>query len=701
MRPALIDEMSWEMAQVYEAVTDRILVNMAAYFPYVKQGGEPKDLFEYQARMLAQIGQLNRETVDIIAGSLSGGNAALRAVLEAAIRDALKNEEPKLRKAVEQGMLRGPGIAPPEMTANQTQAFRYYYTQAADKLNLVNTVMLESTENAYRATVSDITNRMQYAQHAVDTAAGEVITGVSSWNQAMHDAVAKMVDNGITGFVDHGGHKWRPETYVAMDIRSTMFNAAREATWELNEQYGNDLYLVSTHNGARPLCYPWQAKVISRTDMARDVTDLYGNTVHVYAQRETSYGQPAGLFGVNCRHYPKTFVPGFSRMSGDPQPPEENAEVYAQSQQQRELERKLRKEKLDLDVLKAQGATPDEIKAQRARVSAASAELESFCEETGRARRRNREYTPVNATWPDDPKPSPKGGGGDNPPINIHLGPDNIPPAAQAQTPVEIAAPEPEPQIEQPQLGPAHFEYAPAKSIEEAEAFAREHFLYSDKSGSVSYSNIDLEYANKCNNVLNDVFEQYTPKYKLSKLGPMNAREKIFKSAIESSEACYHWAGEGGMYYNPRFYKNKKTFAAHKAQIDDLTEQVLSGGQKLIDSGKFTGQKLTYIETLLRTKRQCVSQSHDFVEGTFVHESGHMLDDKIFRKVMKETDSPLGKFGGLGDSRRKYGPNISGYAVSTDQEYIAESFTAWWYGETDILDPEVVYIFEEAKKYGK
>ena len=402
MRPAYIDSLSWEMAQVYEAVHDRILINVAKYFPYIKQGDEPRDLFEYQVRMMAQIGQLDRETVDIIAGSLDGGDAALRDVLEAAIRDALKNEEPKLRKAVEKGLLNGPGIAPPEMTANQTQAFRYYYTQAADKLNLVNTVMLESTENAYRATVSDITNRMQYAQHAVDTAAGEVITGVSSWNQAMHDAVAKMVDNGITGYIDHGGHRWRPETYVAMDIRTTMFNAGREATWELNDHYNNDLYLVSSHNGARPLCYPWQKKVISRTDMARDVTDLYGNVVHAYAQSETSYGEPAGLFGVNCRHYPMTFIPGLSTVKGDPQDPEENAETYAQSQQQRELERKLRKEKLDLEVMKAQGAGADAIRQQEARVSRADSDIDAFCDETHRARRRNREYTPVNATWPDE-----------------------------------------------------------------------------------------------------------------------------------------------------------------------------------------------------------------------------------------------------------------------------------------------------------
>ena len=43
-------------------------------------------------------------------------------------------------------------------------------------------------------------------------------------------------------------------------------------------------YQVSYHDGARPLCYPWQGKIISRTDNARDVPDDEGNPVHVYAQ---------------------------------------------------------------------------------------------------------------------------------------------------------------------------------------------------------------------------------------------------------------------------------------------------------------------------------------------------------------------------------------------------------------------------------
>jgi hypothetical protein len=401
MNPAFLDEMSWAMSEVYGAVVDRILVNLARHFPYIKPGQKLPGSFEYQARMLAQMGQVNKETADIIAGSLAGADEALKDVLTAAITEALKGEEPKLRKAAEKGLLQGAGFIPPEVSPNQMQAFRYYYRQSADKLNLVNTVMLESTQSAYTATVADIVSKVNTTQSILNTAAGEAVTGVSTWNQAVRTSVNKMVQNGLTGLIDHGGHHWSPEAYVAMDVRTTVFNTAREAVWERNEDYGNDLYQVSSHNGARPLCYPWQGKVISRTDYVREVEDLDGGKITVIAQSETSYGEAAGLFGVNCRHYPMTFVPGLSTLKGEPQSPEDNAKTYAESQQQRALERQLREEKRDLDVMKAQGAPEDAIKAQRERVKAASQKVEDFCEETGRTRRRNREYTPVNATWPD------------------------------------------------------------------------------------------------------------------------------------------------------------------------------------------------------------------------------------------------------------------------------------------------------------
>lgn len=408
MNPEYIDELSWRFSEVYESVVDQILINLARHFKLYTSdfrlsyaGGSLPSSFEYQIMKLAEMGQVTRETEQIILSMLGDADGALRDVLEAAIWDGLKDAEPELRKAASAGMLNG-GTVPPALAPNQMQAFKAYYAQSADKLNLVNTVMLESTQWAYAATVADIASRMERAQGVLNVATGEVITGVSSANKAIREGVKKMVDNGITGFVDHGGHHWSPEAYVAMDVRTTMANTARAAVWERMDEYGNDLYQVSWHNGARPLCYDWQGRVISKTNMSREVEDGDGNAVHVWAESETTKGEPAGLFGINCGHYPIPFTPGFSSIRKPYQDAEENAKAYEQSQHQRLLERKLRNEKRDLEVLKAQGASEDVLKEQRARIRKASKDIDTFCDETGRTRRRDRETAPVRAKWPTE-----------------------------------------------------------------------------------------------------------------------------------------------------------------------------------------------------------------------------------------------------------------------------------------------------------
>ena len=401
MNPREIEEMSWRMAEVYEAVVNRILINLARHFQFIDAGEVPSGTWLYQVKKLSEMGQVTRETEQIILSMLGDADGVLRALLEESILNGLKDAEPALRKAAEAGLLNG-GAVPPVLEAGQMAAFQTYYKQSADKLNLVNTVMLESTTWAYQSTVADIVNRVNAAQGILNAATGEVVTGVSTWNDAIKRGVQDMVKAGITGFVDHGGHKWSPEAYVAMDVRTTMANTARAAVWERCEQYGDDLYQVSWHNAARPLCFDWQCKVISRTDTVREVEDDEGNAVHVYAQSETTYGEPAGLFGINCGHYPIPFVPGFSRIRKARQDAEENAEAYENTQKQRYLERRLRDQKRDLEVMKAQGASEEELKWQRQRIRDASEDINEFCAKTGLTRRRNRETAPVRATWPAD-----------------------------------------------------------------------------------------------------------------------------------------------------------------------------------------------------------------------------------------------------------------------------------------------------------
>lgn len=398
MRPAFLDSLSWEMAEVYGAITDQILINLAHYFPYYDSRNFPRSAITYQADMLAQMGQVNKDTMRIIRRNLAGASPALKKCLEQVVIDSVRAVNPELVDAVKAGILKPAGL--PIVAPNQMRAFNLYYTQAADKLNLVNTVMLESTAQAYQATVADVAARVQATQTAIDVGAGEAITGVSSWNDATRHAIDRMKVNGITGFIDHAGRHWSAEAYVAMDVRTTLYNTGRAAVWETNENFGNDLYIVSYHNGARPLCYPWQLKVISSMDNARVVADLDGNEVQVYAQSATSYGQPAGLFGINCKHRPDPFIPGVSTIHGQVQSKEENDKEYAESQHQRALERKLREQRRDVLMEKARGAPQETIDKLEAKCKDTSREIQDFCDDTGRRRHREREAVYTKREFP-------------------------------------------------------------------------------------------------------------------------------------------------------------------------------------------------------------------------------------------------------------------------------------------------------------
>ena len=229
-----------------------------------------------------------------------------------------------------------------------------------------------------------------------------------------------------------------------------------------------------------------------------------------------------------------------------------------------------------------------------------------------------------------------------------------------------------------------------ASTTDEAEQYA-EQFVSSFKnkySGNISYKSIDVEYANKVNKVLTDTFSRYDGGT-LNNIQAINFKDKRFKDSTAS--AAYDW-GSGTLYYNGRYFKNAKAFETHKKEADDLLKKVLDNADELLNKPNLSEWQKKHLKTLVNTGRECVAQSYDFTEATFTHEMGHFLDDKVFKLQLVQNNDFLAK------SMDKYAGNISGYAVSSKQEYVAESYVAYCFGETDILDPELVKIFKGAEK---
>lgn len=380
------------LQKVYQDVTDQVLENIARHF----NTGKALATTEWQMKKLAELGQVQRETIRIIARGTGQNEEMIRIALQDAISGALKDVEPALKEAAAAGMLQDGG----ELIASESvqRIFDTYLAQAKEATNLVNTVMLESGLNAFRLVVSDVVRWEQQVTTAAQTAAaqeilnsetGKVITGVSSRQEALKRAIKRLADNGLTGFVDRGGHNWTPEAYVNMDIRTTAGNVATQAVFARNEDYGNDLVWVPVKAAARPLCYPWQGKLISTSNRTGTVKDARGEDVEIIPLNRTSYGEPAGLWGINCGHTPPNpFIPGRSLIRGEVPGEKKNEKEYAESQQQRDIERKIRYAKREAATLKAAGLDTSDADAK---VKLYQADMRAFIEETGRTRRRDRE----------------------------------------------------------------------------------------------------------------------------------------------------------------------------------------------------------------------------------------------------------------------------------------------------------------------
>lgn len=366
------------LVRVYEACVDEILVNLAKHFNISAMGNTAS--FEYEVEMLSKLGAVRKETAAIIAKRIAQNEPMLEEALKTAMLDALENVEPELKQAATEGLLQNAPMEVEEGIQNQLMA---YSRQARSQLNLVNTVMLESTAEAFKKGIYaavDIVREMDAAQEILNKQTGKVVIGTSTLQQSVRAAVKAMVDEGITGFVDRAGRKWSAEAYVRMNIKTTVSNAANAAVMTRNEQYGNDIVWPRVNATARPGCYPWQGQLISMGNRELDVPDGNGKMRHVYPVSQTTYGQPAGIWGINCHHGPmNVFIPGFSYVRGEDVKPdqEKNDRLYQLTQEQRRLEREVRCAKRDAAMYDAAGDRESFEKAAL-KVKAANAKLKSF-----------------------------------------------------------------------------------------------------------------------------------------------------------------------------------------------------------------------------------------------------------------------------------------------------------------------------------
>lgn len=236
--------------------------------------------------------------------------------------------------------------------------------EVSRKLDTIYATMLRSAGDRYVETVKVAT---------VKTALG------MSGRKAVAEIVQGWADLGLPGFKDAAGREWTPEAYASTLVRSSSTQAATATQLARMDELGEDLVEVSSHIGARPKCAPYQGRIYS----------LSGTSTQYPPFSSTSYGDPGGLLGINCRHVLYPYFPG-TKKTYSPYLEEKNDAAYKRSQEQRAIERSIRGAKREFDLAQKVGDEAT-IQAAKSKVSERQKVMRGFIDDTGRRRDYDRE----------------------------------------------------------------------------------------------------------------------------------------------------------------------------------------------------------------------------------------------------------------------------------------------------------------------
>lgn len=230
----------------------------------------------------------------------------------------------------------------------------------------------------------------EYYRTTLDAAMLDIHSGAFDYQTVLTRTINEMTKSGVR-WIDYGSGR-RDRIDVA--ARRSIMTGFRQVQGKINEQtaaqLGTDTYEVTYHVGARPDHQPWQGKVWTMQQL-KEVCGL---------------GTALGLHGINCYHDYKAFIPGVSvRTYTDEQLSRMNAEentpktyngrqytTYEALQQQRKMERNMRKTRQDIKLMEEGEADEQSIMLKKGRYYGQMQTYVDFSEKMKLPQQRDRIY---------------------------------------------------------------------------------------------------------------------------------------------------------------------------------------------------------------------------------------------------------------------------------------------------------------------
>lgn len=345
--------------------------------------------------------QLNEVTVQDIKALRSHGIDLKE--IEKAIRNTTGISEQKLNKLLDDVVER-----------NQK-----YYTEVIDLAHITQPETLVSVEDTWaiyeqtKQTLRNITRSMGFLvdagrtmlppakayQWALDAATLKVESGAISYGQAIKEAVRELASGGLRVVDYESGHRDHVDVAARRAVMTGVSQLCSKYTEQAAEYLETPYYEVSAHAGARDKQgqspwsshKDWQGKVYSTRS-----GDIYPNIYEV-----CGLGAVDGLEGVNCRHRRFPWVEGVSERTYTDEQLEhiddglgctfegKTYTAYEATQEQRRVERTIRKLKREKTAYNAAGLT-DEEHAVNIKLRRLNAKYRAFSKAAGLPEQRER-----------------------------------------------------------------------------------------------------------------------------------------------------------------------------------------------------------------------------------------------------------------------------------------------------------------------
>lgn len=385
--PELLDTLPEELAELYRALEDTLLDEICS--------------------RLKLADQLNEVTVQDIRALRSHG-IDLKDI-EKAIRKTTGISEKKLKELLDDVVDR-----------NQR-----YYTDLIDLAHITQPETFVSVEDTWaiyertKQTMRNLTRSMGFLvdagrtmlppakayQWALDNATMQIQSGAISYNQAIKSAVQQLAQSGLKVVDYESGHRDQIDVAARRAVMTGVNQICDQYTNQSAEYLGTRYFEVSAHSGARDKPGPspwsshkdWQGKVYYESENGEaDPLGLYKDLVET-----TGYGHVDGLTGANCRHHKYPFIPGVSERTYTDEQLEhiddglgctfddKTYTAYEATQEQRKVERTIRKLKREKAAYKAAGLTEEE-QAVNIRLRRLNAKYKAFSKAAGLPEQRER-----------------------------------------------------------------------------------------------------------------------------------------------------------------------------------------------------------------------------------------------------------------------------------------------------------------------